>query len=735
MNTDDDLFSNEELETLMGIFLDQASMILEMANQSLLRLEADAQDSEALSQIQRALHTLKGDANSVGFGEIGTIAHRLEDLLALWFNSEVSAAEIIDLLLVGMDALTDMLQRKREWVHAHLDISNIQAQIENFLIINSPTKATELPTLIGEVRLTEYQLLKAHKLISESQGNALRLDIYFDKECTMHAAGVMVLLRQIQQVSELIASFPNIEDDQALEAVDRVVLIVITEDPELTIRAARVAGVTTEIEFVPFTLDNILVASTEPSKKSQLPANKDSIQNPIKEATKEPAKESIIVNPSPHAINNTALAAEDSATSEEEVIDTRTRIRGVKESAGSTEVLRVAAGKVDSLMDLVGELVISRSMLTQICTQLKSEFPKHAQVSRLIDTESYIGRVLGELQKNVLRIRMVSLEQTFNRFFRVVRDLARENNKQIELELVGEETELDKRVVDIIYEPLLHLVRNAIDHGIEPSDMRLAAEKPTTGKISLRAYHQSDQVVIEIEDDGRGIDIERLKRRAEERGFRKKGELQSLQGMEALDLVFLNGLSTAEQVTEISGRGIGMEVVKNVIESLKGSIDISTELGKGTKFTLRLPLTLAIIRAMLFILNDSVFALPVSSIIEIARSHESEVKQIGRHKVYNLRDTLYSLIALDEILLRKPRDEQFENPFVVIIGVGERRIGLQVDKVIGEREIVVKPVDKDWIKSDLITGASILGDGRVVLILDIGALMRRAGSGLSAKNA
>jgi two-component system chemotaxis sensor kinase CheA len=414
------------------------------------------------------------------------------------------------------------------------------------------------------------------------------------------------------------------------------------------------------------------------------------------------------------------------------MVETSATVPATKEGlATNVEILRVNASKIDFLMDLVGELVINRSMLNQLCNQLKIEFPKHTKIRKLMDTDSYLGRLLGQLQKTVMEVRMISLDQTFNRFFRVVRDLARDGGKQVELSIVGEETELDKRVVDTIYEPLLHLVRNAVDHGIESMEERVKTGKPPQGKLQLKAYYQADQVIIEISDDGRGINVEKLKQKVVERQLRTLEEVQMLKNQDAYDLMFLSGISTANQVTEVSGRGIGMQVVKTVISNLKGSIEINSQLKQGTTFILRLPLTLAIIRTMLFSIEERVFAIPLTSVVEIIRLNKNDIKHIGKHKVFSRNDEVYSLIDLDSILLGK--DKNYNNSFVLIVGLGERRIGLIVEKVIGEREVVVKAVDKQWITSELVAGASILGDGRVVLILDIGALFQRTNLAMSAK--
>ncbi|MEW6733250.1 MAG: chemotaxis protein CheA [Acidobacteriota bacterium] len=702
MNPDDSgLFSKEELESLMAVFLDQATMILETANKSLLELEENPADTEALRRLQRALHTLKGDANSVGFDEVGTIAHKLEDLLALMDKVGLSIERgVLDLLLFGVDALGDTLQRKRQAPAVALDISLILARLDQFMqryCEQQPATPTPPATTL---KLSEYQTLQVQAACAEGR-QVVQVEAKFDEDCLMHVAGALILLRQLQQVGSIIATLPNIDDDKLLEASHQITVVMLTEDVEAAQQAALVAGVISVATVKPLVLEDGKVIFGQTSLLSA--------------TTVATAPIASTVAPEATTSLNTTVEA---ATSEV--------IRTPKQTTSEIEILRVDAAKVDMLMDLVGELVISRSMLNQIFNQLKREFPKNELVGRLGDTDSYIGRVLGELQKGVMKVRMVSLDQMFNRFFRIVRDLARESGKQIHLEVTGEETELDKRVVDIIYEPLLHLVRNAVDHGIESDEVRSRNGKPTRGHILLRAYHQGDQVIIEVQDDGRGIDVERLKNKAIEKRLRVSEDIRSLQGQDALELVFLNGLSTADRVTEISGRGIGMDVVKNVIEGLKGSIEIWTEVGKGTRFTLRMPLTLAIIKAMLFTVEERVFAIPLSSVLEISRVRREQLQQIGRHRVYNLRDTLYSLLELDQLLLRTPRTEPRDNPFILIVGLGERRVGLVADKVIGEREIVVKAVDKEWISSELITGASLLGDGRVVLILDISILLRRA---------
>lgn len=713
MKEDSGFFSPEELETLMLFFLDQAATLLDNANQSLLRLETRFDDVESLSQLQRTLHTLKGDANSVGFGEIGTVAHKLEDLIALWGGVNVeSTIEILDLLLFGIDSLTDMLERKRQWVHAPLEIDSIVDRIERFVGKHVKSRNLSDKQIDIELKLNEYQKLRIKTALQNEPVELCKLVARFDIDCSMHGAGLLILLREISRVGEIIASFPDIEDEQ-VEELDKVIIILLAEDLPTIEKVANVVGVTSEV-----TIAKIKVADVE-----GLFSEQESKLLPQSTQEDKPKEISIDIDLSNKIAKPTNLV-------KEQTIETQNVVQQSKENL-AVELLRVSVDKVNLLMDLVGELIINRSMLNQISQQLKSEFSKNPRINRLVDIDAQLGRLLGQMQKAVLEVRMISLDQTFNRFFRVIRDLAKEGGKQIELLIIGEETELDKRVVDIIYEPLLHLVRNAVDHGIEPIEERIKNNKSLQGKIILEAYHQSDQVVVKIQDDGRGIDITKLKEKAVEKKLRTKAEVDLLSDQEAYDLMFLSGISTASQITSVSGRGVGMDVVKMVVSDLKGSIEVSSVLGKSTTFTLRLPLTLAIIKAMLFSLGERVFALPLTSIVEIIRPNKEDIQQIGKHKVLSKQDTLYSLIDLSAILLGNKQD--YTNAITLIIGLGERRIGVVVEKVIGEKEIVVKAVDQQWITSDLVTGASILGDGRIVLILDVGAIFRRSSLSVAAK--
>jgi two-component system chemotaxis sensor kinase CheA len=338
-------------------------------------------------------------------------------------------------------------------------------------------------------------------------------------------------------------------------------------------------------------------------------------------------------------------------------------------------------------------------------------------------------QVLNKLQRSVMKIRMVPVEQLFRRFPRVIRDVAKTQGKDVELVLEGESTDLDKSILDALAEPLTHLVRNAVDHGIEPPGERRAKGKPPQGKIKLDAYHQANQVVIEISDDGRGIDTQRVVNKAIQTGVITAEDASRLNEAEKQQLIFEPGLSTAEIVTEVSGRGVGMDIVKACMERLKGSVSIHTELGKGTTFRLKLPLTLAIIKALLFRVGERLYAIPLTSVLEITRVADADIHIVDRHEVTQLRDEVLTLVRLQSI--GTPAANGKNKHFIVVVSLGERKFGLLVDRLVGEEELVIKALDDDYVDTEMVSGASILGDGTVVLILNLTAVVERLGRAAS----
>ena len=392
--------------------------------------------------------------------------------------------------------------------------------------------------------------------------------------------------------------------------------------------------------------------------------------------------------------------------------------------AGPDNVLRVDAERIDSVLNLVGELILAKSMFQQTLLEFGQRFPKDVLRGKFSDAMAFQARVLNDLQHSVMKIRMVPVDQLFRRFPRIVRDVGLQCGKEVELTIRGGQTDLDKSILDAIAEPLTHMVRNAVGHGIETAEERVRAGKRPQGTLRLGAYHQGNQVVIEVSDDGAGIDPEKVRQRALSQGLLKAEQAARLTESETLDLILKPGFSTAEEITELSGRGVGLDVVQSVLGRLKGTVQIETALGQGTTFRLRLPLTLAIIRALLFRVEQRLYALPLNAVAEIARTVEENIHQVEHYDVLQLRNDVLPLLRLGPKPPEGPETAR-RKVFVLVINTGDRKFGLVVDELEGEEELVIKALDDQSITTDLVSGASILGDGRVVLILNMIALMDR----------
>ncbi len=366
-------------------------------------------------------------------------------------------------------------------------------------------------------------------------------------------------------------------------------------------------------------------------------------------------------------------------------------------------------------------------MLNRTLAEFDKKHAREPVRAKLADALAFQTRVLDELHKCVLKIRMVPVEQLFRRFPRVVRDVAKQCGKDVALQVAGQNTDLDKGILDSLAEPLMHVVRNAVDHGIEPADERLAAGKPARGTIFLNAYHQGTQVVVEVRDDGRGMDATRLRSQAIEKGILKSDEAKRLGDQEVFNLIFEPGFSTAASVTEVSGRGIGMDIVHTAMEKLKGTVQVNTQLGRGTTIQMRAPLTLASIQTLLFRVGGRLFAVPLSSVVEITRIRESEIHTVDQREILRLRDQLLTLVRLNRLdhIHSVTAAPAKATSFVIVIGASEKRFGLLVDTLVGEEELVIKALPSEIVSSDLVSGASILGDGTVVLILNVPAVVSR----------
>ena len=514
-------------------------------------------------------------------------------------------------------------------------------------------------------------------------GSLFRITVSFARDCQMHSAGAFLIRQRLEKLGVIVSVEPDPES-RAIEESSRWVLEVSSDaKPKELRRAAKVSGVTSRVVL-----------------KQQVAALA---------SAGEPE----------------ALAPGDGGSSSE----TTTAKDQSGGGAASAELLRVEMSKIDRIINLVGELVIGRSMVAQALAELSEGAVGGNPLDRLSDANGFLERTLSEVQAAVLKIRMVPVEQIFRRFPRLVRDLAHACEKSVELEIQGGLTELDKSIVDALGEPLLHLVRNAIDHGLESPDERARAGKPRSGRLLLSAFYEGNHVHVVVEGDGRGIDVAQVARQAVSRGLIESSQVDQMAPAEILDTIYQPGFSTKDEVSDVSGRGIGMDVVRASIENLKGVIELQTAPGRGTRFLIRLPLTLAILRAVLVEVSDKAFAVPLTSVLEIIRLRSDQARSVLGRGVLQWRDRVVPLVSLRRALGFPPSaSEDPGRAFVLLVGEAERRIGLVAERLLGEQELVVKPIEDTLTRSPGIAGTSILGNGRVVLILHTRGLLDRTAS-------
>jgi len=673
---------------LRALFFESANELLQALNEAGLELEARPGDEEVIRRVRRAVHTLKGDSAACGFHKLSELAHELEDVLTPQV-AEARGGELAELVLAAADSFGAMLAAYQRNVDPPA-VEALHALIKRLLEVpaspeNAPVAVVQLP---AQFAWTEYEQL----MISEAvhRGEAVyNIALRIDPDSLMRAAAFQLIRNVLHGSGTVIALRP--EDNLAAASVEIVeAALASSQSVERLKQRCRIPSIVSDVR--------IEFAATAETSEHELLGD-------VLEA---------------QAANFVAGAAENG-------LATKASTPGSAAAAVSEATLRVEATRIDAVMNLVGELIIGKSMLNRTLSEFDQKHARDPLRAKLADAMAFQARILDELHKCVLKIRMVPVEQLFRRFPRVVRDVAKQCGKDVALEVSGQNTDLDKSILDALAEPLMHIVRNSVDHGIEPADERLTAGKPARGTIYLNAYHQGTQVVIEVRDDGRGIDLARLRARAVETKLLKPEEAQRLSEQDALNLIFESGLSTASEVTEVSGRGIGMDVVRTVLDRLKGTVQVSSKKGQGSTFQLRAPLTLASIQTLLFRVGGRLFAVPLSSVVEISRIADHEIHRVDQREVLRLRDQILTLVRLNELSRLRSIDTQpvKKKHFVVVIGAAEKRFGLLVDSLVGEEELVIKALPAEIISSDLVSGASILGDGTVVLILNVPAVLSR----------
>ncbi|HZC25369.1 MAG TPA: chemotaxis protein CheA [Candidatus Binatia bacterium] len=665
---------------LRELFFETSPELLQALNDEALKLEKRPGDEEIVRSIRRTVHTLKGDSAACGLRELSELAHQFEDALSM--EGSATQTAVAEIAFATADLFAEMIAAYRKGTKTP-STKKLSKRIEELTSSPAAKKSRGRKKAKAPVKTaaewTEYEKLAMTQAQSGGQ-DVLHVVVKMDPHCAMPIAGRQLIQNAVSSMGPVLAVRPDAKSAAAARQVEFVLASVQTA--EQIIAKCKIPTIAEEVVV------ELLLQGAAPG--AQVSAA------PLAELGEIPPQEQLAEEAAP----SPAPSAEAAVSAVE-------------------NILRVDAGRIDSVLNLVGELIIGKSMLQQALNEFSKRYPKELLRGKFADAMAFQSRVLNDLQRSVMKIRMVPVDQLFRRFPRMVRDVSRQCGRDVELDISGQDTDLDKGILDAIAEPLTHLVRNAISHGIESPEERAKLGKPAQGKVRLNAYHQGNQVVVEVSDDGRGIDVQKIRTKAIEMALATATEAAQMSETEALNLIFRPGFSTAEQVTEVSGRGVGMDVVQSVLHRLKASISLETKLGQGTTFRLKLPLTLAIIKALLFWVEQRLYAIPLNAVLEIARTFEAEVHQVDNYEVLQLRNQVLPLLRLG----RPAADDRKSKLFVLVITVAERKYGLIVDALEGEEELVIKALDDQTFSTDLVSGASILGDGRVVLILNLPAVV------------
>ena len=701
----------DRMSELRQLFFESAGELVQKLNDEAMQLEKSPGDAETARSLRRTVHTLKGDAAACGFRELSELSHEFEDVLSL--ENTAAASSVPEIALRAADVFAALLEAYRNGTKLpsiqalRTDIARL-AQAPKSGSTKAKNNKTKKKAATKTSRWSEYEQLAITRAATEGK-RVYHVVVQVDPQCGMPIAARQMIQLALTELGEVLAFYPI---EGSLEPIDRIEAVLASDKPAEQIRAkCSIPTIALNAKVSPL---RVQAASpvAPPDSVAELDG-KDEVEGKNKD--KDRGKNNKYDEIAAPAVSE-AASIETQSTGETPV--------GPVVPGGPDNVLRVDAERIDSVLNLVGELILAKSMLQQTMLEFGQRFPKDALRGKFSDVMAFQGRVLNDLQHSVMKIRMVPVDQLFRRFPRIVRDVGRQSGKEVELIVRGGQTDLDKSILDAIAEPLTHMVRNAIGHGIETAEERVRAGKRPQGTLRLAAYHQGNQVVIEVSDDGAGIDAEKVRKRALSQGLLNAERAARMTESETLDLILQPGFSTAEEITELSGRGVGLDVVQSVLGRLKGTVQIETTPGRGTTFRLRLPLTLAIIRALLFRVDQRLYALPLNAVAEIARTVEEEIHQVEHYDVLQLRNDVLPLLRLGSKPASGPETAR-RKIFVLVINSGDRKFGVMVDGLEGEDELVIKALDDQSITTDLVSGASILGDGRVVLILNMIALMDR----------
>ena len=704
----------------LDIFLDESKEHLQNLSDQIMELEQNPENMDTINEIFRAAHSLKGMAGTMGYKRMQTLTHDMENVFSEVRNGTFKVQPgMIDVLFRSLDALEEYVnniqQTTEEGTNDNQDLidalnsilkNNGEVKLTNNSEPVADKKTADTPPVAEKSnakseRWSEIKIGDTEKMLIEKAHNenlkVFGITVYIEEACVLKAARAFLVFKALEKLGETIVSVPTAQDieDEKFELTFSLIFITSSQREEV------VAAVMSVSEIEQVFCDEYVIEQTEPEKPVEE-------VKPVEEKTVEEIKEE-----APKAVVSKAAALTPASAS-----------AGTKPAAKSSakpvvnRTVRVDIEKLDNLMNLVSELIIAKnSLISATAADGKSE---NGSVNEQIE---YLESVTTNLHESVMKVRMVPIESVVNRFPRMIRDLSKKLNKKMELHMTGEDTELDRTVIDEIGDPLQHLLRNSADHGLEDNEERIALGKEEVGNIYLDAYQDGNNVNIEVRDDGAGINVEKVRNKAIEKGTITAEQAENMSDKEIIDLLFRPSFSTAEKITDVSGRGVGLDVVKTKIEGLGGNIECKSVIGEGSSFIIRLPLTLAIIQALMVELGPEKYAIPLGSIETIEDVLVSDIRYVQTKEVINLRGTVIPLIRLDQILDIEAGSKEVESLTVVIVKKGNKLAGLVVDNLIGQQEIVIKSIGSYINCSKMIGGATVLGDGEIALILEVNALV------------
>ena len=693
----------------LEIFIDETKEHLQNLNEQLLVLEKEPENADTINEIFRAAHSLKGMAGTMGYKRMQRLTHDTENVFSEIRNGKMKvSADLVDTLFQSLDALEGYLENIQQTADEGTDDHEPIIKKLNDILASgtgvapapqnaAPVAEEKKEEAAGDGKMTrKYKSMKLEEHEITAIGEAYKknmsvfgMTVYIQESCILKAARAFLVFKALEEIGEIIVSEPSVQDIEDEKFEFDFSLYLITEANE-----EKVKNVVTSVSEI----EDVMLEKIETVEALSGEGEKAEEKTEEKAGAKEEKASQAAAQAAP-----TKQAAPAKQTAKPVV----------------NRTVRVDIEKLDALMNQVSELIIAKNSLVSISSTDNSG----VTLQGLHEQIEYLERITTNLHESVMKVRMVPIESVVSRFPRMIRDISKKLDKKMELYMTGEDTELDRTVIDEIGDPLMHLLRNSADHGLESKEVRLQRGKEEVGSIFLNAYQEGNNVIIEVGDDGNGIDIESVRAKGIERGIITPEQAETMTDKDVIGLLFMPSFSMAKKVSDLSGRGVGLDVVKSKIESLGGDVEVKTKLGEGTTFIIRLPLTLAIIQALMVELGGEKYAISLGSIQTIEDISISDIKYVQSKEVIHIRGTVIPIIRLDKILDIGPREEEPENLTVVIIKKGDKQAGLVVDNLIGQQEIVIKSLGKYIDNTKIISGATILGDGEVALILDVNVLI------------